>query len=309
MRIVLIGCGGVGQAFVKLVEDKQQFLAAKGLPLQITHIIDLANSDDFMPLLSSKTVDLAVLATPTNKESGEPGYSYIKAALSHGLHVVTADKGPVLLAYHELKELAAANGVKLGIGCTTSGALPAINGGLLDLAGAAIHSIEGVLNGTTNFILEEMREKQKSYAEALSEAQQLGIAETDPSLDVEGWDTAIKLLILTNALLGEHKRLADIEVRGITALTPADIEQAARAGLRYRLVGKSAYEQGQLVMKVEPLALDPAHPFYQAEGTNKAVRYISDTLGELTISGGASSVRAAAAALLRDIVNMQSSIF
>ena len=304
MRIALIGHGGVGQAFVQLLEDKKAALKAMGLPLQITCIVDLENIADFMALLSEQAADLVVLATPTNKESGEPGYSYAKAALSHGLHVVTADKGPLVIAYHELKELAAANGVKLGIGCTTGGALPAINGGLLDLAGAAIISIEGVLNGATNFVLEKMRETQVNYAEALQEAQRLGVTEADPSLDVEGWDTAIKLLILTNVLFNEHKRLADIEVCGITGLTQEDIQQAARKGLRYKLVGSSAYKQGALTIAVKPLALEPTHPFYHVEGTNKAVRYITDTLGELTISGGGGSARAAAAALLRDIINI-----
>jgi homoserine dehydrogenase len=305
MRIALIGCGGVGQAFVKLVEEKKEVLAAQGLPLRITHIIGRANSADFHQIIAAKSADLAVLATPTNKESGEPGYSYIKAALSNGLHVVSADKGPILLSYHELKALAAAKGVKLGIGCTTGGALPAINGGLLDLAGAAILSIEGLLNGASNFILAEMRERRKSYAEALREAQQLGITESDPCLDVDGWDTAIKLLILTNVLLGEQKKLSDMEVRGISGLSAAELQQAARAGLRYKLVGQSRYEQGRLTLTVGPQLLSAAHPFYWVEGKNKAVRYTTDTLGELLLSGGASGVRAAAASLLRDIINIQ----
>ncbi|MCL1974936.1 MAG: Gfo/Idh/MocA family oxidoreductase [Firmicutes bacterium] len=304
MRLALVGCGGVGRAFIKLLEDKQNALKARGLFLRLTHTIDVENSADYDKMLARHKADMLVLATPTDKESGEPGYSYIKAAFKHGMHVVTADKGPILLAYHELKKMAENNGVKLGIGCTTGGALPAINAGEMALAGADILSIEGILNGASNFILEEMREQHKSFNEALAEAQRLGIAETDPSLDVEGWDTAIKLLILTNVLLNENKRLADVEVRGITGLNRYDLNQATHAGLRYKLVGRSAYVNNRLLMKVEPLVFGPQHPYYHVEGKNKVVRYTTDTLGELTISGGASGVFAAAASLLRDIINI-----
>lgn len=304
MRIALIGYGGVGKAFEKLLKDKRDHLAAMGLWLELKYIIDQENSGDFDALLENRDVDLLVLATPTNKESGEPGLSYIKAALNSGIHVVTADKGPVLLAYHQLKQIAAQNGVYLGIGCTTGGALPAVNGGLVELAGASILSIEGVLNGTSNFILDEMRQKNIGYAEALQEAQRLGIAEADPSLDVEGFDTAAKLVILANALLGEHKTLAEVRRCGITAISAADIAQAAREGEKYKLVGRAAYHDGELLLTVRPERLGAEHPFYMVDGKNKAVRYESDTLGDLTISGGASGTTPAAASLLRDIINI-----
>ena len=298
----------MGKAFVKLIEDKKAALAATaGLTLKLQYIIDKENSADFDAMLSKRDVDLAVIATPTDRHSGEPGYTYIKKALQNGIHVVTADKGPILLAYDELHEIAARQNVRLGIGCTTGGALPAINGGLIDLAGAEILAIEGVLNGTSNFILDEMREKNSGYAEALATAQKLGIAETDPTLDVEGWDTAIKLLILVNVLLRQRKTLADIQVRGITAISAADIAQAARQGQKYRLLGQAAYKNGALIMEVAPKPLGPEHPFYIVDGKNKAVRYISDTMGDLTIIGGASGLIPAAASLLRDIVNIHKS--
>ena len=304
MRLAVIGYGGVGRAFVKLIEDKKDALAAAGLIFELKYIIDKENRADFDAMLCKRDVDMAVIATPTNRHSGEPGYSYIKNALQNGLHVVTADKGPILLAYDELREIAAKHNVQLGIGCTTGGALPAINGGLIDLAGAKILSIEGVLNGASNFILDEMRKKNRSYQEALADAQKLGITETDPTLDVEGWDTAIKLLILVNVLLGQRKTLADIKVCGITAISAADIARAARQGQKYRLLGQAAYLNGELMMEVAPRALGPEHPFYMADGKNKAVRYISDTMGDLIIMGGASGLIPAAASLLRDIVNI-----
>ena len=169
--------------------------------------------ETFQNLIMRRDVDLLIETTPTNNKTGEPGLTHISKALERGFHVVTANKGPVLLAYKQLCTLAAKSHVQLGIGCTTGGALPTINAGRFDLAGAQILSIEGILNGTSNYILSEMEERDCSYEEALKQAQQMGIAETDPSLDVEGWDTATKLLILTNILMEEEHKLEKFALR------------------------------------------------------------------------------------------------
>lgn len=333
MRIALIGCGGVGKAFLKLVGDKMGTPAKE--ELKINYILDLeggiynpegidcidvanfleeggkvskyprGGSGDitFNSVLSGRDLDMVVELTPTNKETGEPGLTYIREALDRGLHVVTGNKGPILLAYRELNELAAKREVQLGIGCTTGGALPSINAGLMDMAGAEIESIEGVLNGSTNFILKEM-EESLTYGEALKKSQELGIAETDPSLDVEGWDTASKLLILTNVLMGRDKGLKDIEVEGITELTPEDVAAARGEDKRYKLVGRSQITQSGLVMTVKPEKVGRDHTLYGVDGKNKAVKYTSATLGELTVIGGASGTLPAAASVYRDIVNI-----
>ena len=208
------------------------------------------------------------------------------------------------MAYKELKNIAVKNNVQLGIGCTTGGALPSINGGIMDLAGADILSIEGVLNGTTNFIINEMENKGITYIEALKKAQQLGIAETNPTLDVEGWDTATKLLILTNVLMNEEKLLEDISVEGITKITPDEVRNCLVEGNKYKLVGKTVKENDKIRMTVKLEKLDSTHPLYGVDGKNKAVRYVSDVLGDLTIIGGASGVTPAAASVLRDLINI-----
>lgn len=189
MKLAVFGYGGVGKALIRLIESKKEFLQAEGLDLNVNYIveyyggisardgIDLPKLIEFTAVekditkfdggskdinvdtvVAAGDVDLAVIMTPTNKETGEPGLGFIRKLLAAGINVVTSDKGPVLLAYEELKELALKNGVQLGIGCTTGGALPTINGGMMDMAGASILSIEGVLNGTTNYILKEMEE-------------------------------------------------------------------------------------------------------------------------------------------------------
>ena len=336
MRIAIVGFGSVGRAFVRLLVEKRGPLKREGIDARIVYIIDLGGgiyqpsgitdadvmeisgikvqpslcphggSTDvtFSLLLERRDVDIVIEMTPTNKDTGEPGMTHIKGSLEHGLHVVTSNKGPILLAYRELSGLARANKVQLGIGCTCGGALPTINAGVIDMAGSNILSMEGVLNGTTNFILNEMDKERLSYEEALVKAQELGIAETNPRLDLEGWDTASKLLILTNVLMDDNRGLEDIAVSGITELTQTDIQRAKRGGKRFRLVGRTIRSNDGLKMSVEPEEVSIGHPFYALEGANKAVRYVSDTLGDLIIMGGASDLRAASASILRDLINI-----
>ena len=336
MNIAVIGFGGVGRAFMQLIEEKKEMLIQEGLDAKICYIMnssggvynpegidcmDLlkfsANERDISKypkggskelslerMLKNKDVDVLVEMTPTNKKTGEPGMTHITKSLESGIHVITSNKGPLLLAYKKLNDLAVKNGVQLGIGCTTGGALPSINGGMMDLAGSEILSIEGVLNGTTNFIINEMENKKVDYQEALKEAQKIGIAETDPTLDVEGWDTASKLLILTNVLMNEDKTLEDISVEGITKIKQADVDACLAEGKKFKLVGKTVKKDGQIIMSVRLERLDSGHSLYGVDGKNKAVRYGSDGLGDLTIIGGASGVRPAGASVLRDLINI-----
>lgn len=336
MRAAIIGYGGVGKAFVHLLYDKKEYLNKEGLQIQVNYIIgrnggiynsggidlkDLmefgAGEGDitkylqggnkevsFQKMLQNKDVDVVIELTPTNKETGEPAMTHIKKSLESGINVITANKGPILLAYNELKATAVKNGVQLGIGCTTGGALPSINAGIMDLAGSDILSIEGVLNGTTNYIINEMENIEITYLEALKQAQRLGIAETDPTLDVEGWDTATKLVILTNVLMNEQKSLKDVSVEGITKITPERIKDCLDSGKKYKLVGRAVKENGKIQMTVKLEKIDRTNPLYTVDGKNKAVRYVSDVLGDLTIIGGASGVIPAAASILRDLVNL-----
>jgi len=336
LRISLIGFGGVGKAFMELLYNKEAFLRKEGLSLQINYILGSkggiydpkgidhrklfsylkdgqyiadypygGSSDiNFETMMRNGDIDIMVEMTPTNKETGEPGLTHIRRALKAGIHVITANKGPILLRYKELNLLAAENNVQLGIGCTTGGALPSVNGGLMDMAGAEILSIEGVLNGTTNYILKLMEEKGITYGDALKAAQAEGIAETNPSLDVDGWDTAIKMLILTNVLMNEEKTLKDVTVEGITGLTPEQVMDAKSKGIRYKLVGRTEKVEDIITISVKPELLEAAHPLYGIDGKNKAVRYTSDTLGDLTLIGGASGVVTAAASILRDLINI-----
>lgn len=336
MRIAIVGYGGVGRALVRLINDKRVELDKEGIRPIVKYIlaskggiydkegIDLEKVIDFSSngkniseypeggsktitfdtLIENKDIDIVIEMTPTNLETGQPGLKFITKSLERGIHVITSNKAPILLEYKKLYELALKNNVQLGIGCTTGGALPSINAGIIDMAGANINSIEGILNGTTNYILEEMDRSKIEYLEALKKAQELGIAETDPTLDVEGWDTASKLLILTNVLMKENKKIEDIDVEGITSIKLSDIEELAKEDKRYKLIGRTAMVGGKIEMTVRPEIVDMDNLLYNVNGKNKVVKYTSDTLGDLTIIGGASGVTPAAASILRDLINI-----
>ena len=240
--------------------------------------------------------------TSTNIETGEPGLTHIRKSLENNINVVTGNKGPILLDYKKLKVLADNNNVELKVGCTTGGALPSINGGIYDIAGSKIQSIEGVLNGTTNYILSKMANDNVDYKEALLEAQKVGIAESDPSLDVLGYDTASKIIILSNVLMNSDLKLEDLKINGIEEVRLDNIEKAKVRGNKIKLIGK-VYKKDNLVKGyVTPIEIDENHPLYCVDYKNKGIYYKTDTLGDISIIGGASGTMNSAASILRDII-------
>ena len=287
MDIGLIGFGGVGQAFVKLLVEKKKYIFEKyNLDLKVKYIlksdggiyesngIDLEELAEFInkkksikehilwkenlkfeEMIQNNDVDTLVELTSTNIETGEPGLTHIKRALESGINVVTGNKGPIILKYKELKEIADKNSVKLKVGCTTGGALPSINGGLYDVAGSEIQAIEGILNGTTNYILSKMSMEEVSYEEALAQAQKDGIAEANPSLDVLGYDTACKIVILANVLMDANIKLEDIEVKGITEVKLDTIKESKKENEKLKLIGRVYIEDNMVKAYVRPIKI------------------------------------------------------
>ena len=337
VRVIVCGMGRVGRAFVELLSQKEKDLRARyGLDLRIVAAVDIGGAavsaaglpvEDLLahvqkggrveempgfgkPGLSGKdaicTVPAEVLVetTPTNIKDGEPGMTHIRTALEHGRHVVTAAKGPLVLRYRELKDLAANSRVKLMMSAATAAALPTLDVGLTCLAGTEVLSAEGILNGTTNYILTRMYEDGCPYAEALAEAQKMGVAEPDPSLDVEGRDTANKILLIANEVLQAGLSLGDIPVEGITRVKPEDIQKARKEGKVIKLIGKAEKKDGKVAASVAPMALPADHPLASVRGTEKAVSYLTDTMDRVTVSGGKSNPMGAAAAILKDIIRI-----
>ena len=337
VRLVICGLGRVGKAFVELLAQKEKTLEQRyGLNLQMTAAVDIggaALSPQGLPLadllahlqkggrveemprfgqkgfsdtgaLTSEWADVLVEATPTNLRDGEPGLTHLRTALSHGLHVATAAKGPLVLQYGELKNLARKTKTRLMISAATAAALPTLDVGLSCLAGTDVLAAEGILNGTTNYILTRMHDDGCPYTEALAEAQRMGVAEPDPSLDVEGRDTANKILLIANEVFNAGLSLQDVPVEGITRLTSKEIDQAKRDGKVIKLLGKVENKDGKISAFVAPIALPVDHPLAQVRGTEKALSYLTDTMDRVTVAGGKSSPTGAAAALLKDIIRI-----
>jgi homoserine dehydrogenase len=246
--------------------------------------------------------------TWTDLRTGQPAIDHIRTAFEAGKHVVTSNKGPVALAYHQLNRLAETHGVQWGIEGTLMSGTPALRLARTALAGCHIHEVRGILNGTTNFILTRM-ESGASYATALAEAQALGYAEADPSADVEGHDALGKLLILAAVVMGAPLTKEQVTCQGITRLTPEDIQHARAEGKRWKLIAHLRRVGNRLEASVGPQALPYANPLAGVSGATNAITYVTDLLGEVTLVGPGAGRRETGFALLADLLGIHRASF
>lgn len=332
----LVGLGNVNRNFLHILEMKGERLAAEyGLIFRVVAVADSSgvalNPNGFDPATTRQAkesgtpvralagyqpgvtpaetaatlaYDLVLEASPVNLQDGEPGLTVTRNALQRGISVVLANKAPLVLAFAELSDLAQSTGAGLAYSATVCGALPVINIGRRDLIAADILHLRGIFNSTSNFVLSEMA-AGRDYAAALAEAQRRGIAETDPSLDVEGWDTANKLVIIANSFLGIRATLADVTVQGITHLTVGDLQAAAQRGEVIKLVAKAeAQAEGSYQLRVEPTALPAAEFLARCDGWEMGIELRSDLYGLMYHKIWEREPLPTAAAMLRDAVNL-----
>ena len=339
VRFLLIGAGNVGRRFLELLVRKRDTLHDRlGLELILTGVADTSGVAicpaglDPQQVVQLKTAgrgvaayprwgqpgvaalemvqtaeaDLLLEASPANLEDGQPGLSCIEAALSRGMHVVTANKAPLVLVFPRLLTLARDHNVRLRFDATVAGGLPAVNLGQRDLVAAEVHRLEGILNLTTNYILTRMAKDGLSYDEALAHAQAAGHAEADPSLDVEGWDAANKLVILAHSVLGYPVTLADVAVEGITHVTAETLRQAAAEGKRVKLVATAERDGDRYRFSVRPTWLDPDHPLAQLGPKQMGIVYHTDISGVISAAIVEETPVPTASAMLRDVVDIYS---
>jgi homoserine dehydrogenase len=232
-----------------------------------------------LDLLSFAEADLLLEASPVNLEQGaEPGLSCIRTAMRRGMHVVTPNKGPMVLAYRELHDLAAEQGVELRFDGTVAGGLPVLYLAQRDLRGALVHHIEAVPNLVTGYVMDMLAEGT-SWDDALASARQEGVLEADASWDLDGWDTAAKLLILVNALPDSDKpaRLEDVARTGIMALDPVELRSARERGERYRLLARAERRpDGEYTLSVAPTPLPAEHPLGKLGRKQMGVLFSTD---------------------------------
>jgi len=327
IKICLIGKGNVGTSLIKLLKEKNEILNEKfNLNIKMVAIVEydgalinedginleevLSKGDRFRELpywkVDSKPKDLykkldiniCVEATPTNPNTGEPALSHIIEALNNGINVVSSNKGPFYLKYKQIEDLAKKKNSIVRYESTVASVVPALS--MADcLIGNQITRINAILNGTCNYILSRMAAEGITFSKALKEAQELGIAETDPTLDIEGFDAAGKLVILANKLLGWTKTIKDVKIKGISKITPQTIELAKNDNLIIKHL--AIVEDDDLI--VEPRLIERDSPL-NINGTLNVIELKTKYAGPIILMGRGAGGSEAASAILNDLIQI-----
>lgn len=247
--------------------------------------------------------DVVFEASSLNAETGEPAITHIRTALTTGAHAVSANKGPVMHAYRELTALAHSKRLKFYFESAMMDGAPVFSLFRSALPAIEIRGFRGVINSTTTVILEAM-EAGKSFDEAIAEAQRLGVAETDPSADIDGVDAAVKVVEVVNVLMGGSLKLDDVVRRGIRGIARAELEQAESNGETLRLVSRARRQaDGSIVGSVAPERLKADDPLAHVHGTSLLIAFETDIFKELVISERDPGPEATAYGMLSDFVN------
>ncbi|RYZ36429.1 MAG: homoserine dehydrogenase [Myxococcaceae bacterium] len=258
-------------------------------------------------LVREVKADLLLEATPTSLKDGQPGLDITRDALMRGMAVVLASKGPLVLGYQELaamSDLESPGRPALRFSGAAGAAMPLVTLGMRDLALGKLGRFEGVLNCTSQLILSRMAEG-RTYAAALEEAQALGVAEPDPSLDVDGWDTASKLVILANAVMRVPTALKDVSVTGMRGVTRAEQDAARAKGGQVLLLARAEpLGDGRWEWSVRPTAVDAAHPLARLGAMEMGAVFRSDLHGVNTIINAEQGARGTGAAMLKDVLGI-----
>jgi len=332
-RIALVGFGTVGQGLAEILLQKQEELDARyGYEFNVVGISDIAwgtayNPDgldiaamleavkekkkfsqdlkdwDSLTMIKESNATVMCELAFTDLKTGEPAISHCKTALESGMHVVTSNKGPAALAYRELKKMAEQKGLRFLIEGTVMSGTPVLNLTEGPLAGCDIKAARGILNGTTNYILTQMEEGM-SYEAALKKAQELGYAEADPAGDVEGYDARGKVAILANVVMNTSLKIEDVACKGITNISPEDIEKAKKAGSRWKLIGSVKKEGGHIEASVAPEMLPLSHPLAGVMGATNAITFTTDLLGDVSIVGPGAGRTETGFSILTDLLKL-----
>ena len=310
MKLAVVGAGAVGTSVVELaaeyghtvtaVADSQSSAVDEG-GLDATAVLErkqqegVVGSSDPERALEAD-YDVLVEATPTTLGDAQPGFGHLEVALERDRHVVLANKGPVAERYGDVRELEAESEGTVLFEATVGGAMPVLST-IADFGPDHISAVRGVLNGTANFVLSRMAAEGLGYEHVLAEAQDLGVAEADPSFDVDGTDAALKCVIVANVLSEEREyTLADAEVEGIRDLPASALDLAAEDGRTIRLIGE--YSGG--TVRVGP-RLVPQHAALAVTGTRNIVQLETTHAGELNVSGRGAGGPETATAVFADI--------
>jgi homoserine dehydrogenase len=328
-NLCLLGYGNVGQAFVRLLIEKSDELrehfridwrvtgvatrragrlaAPEGFGVEELTTGELSARvspapGDVREWLAAARCDVMFEVTSLEPSAGGAAVSHVRAGLEHGAHVVTANKGPIVHAYRELAGLARVRGRRFLYEATVA-EFPVFSLFRDSLPAARLLSFGGVLNSTTNVILDEIA-AGRTFDEGVRHAQSMGIAETDPTHDVDGWDAAVKACALANVLMDAELKLEEVRREGIRGLQDEEVRAAHAGGRPFRLVARGRRDEGGRVKaSVRPERVSPRGPFAAVSGTTLAIHYELDVLPGLTVVAHDPDLKSTAYGLLADFIN------
>ncbi|HVB34174.1 MAG TPA: homoserine dehydrogenase [Patescibacteria group bacterium] len=325
-NLAMVGFGNVGREFVRQLVAKQAELRDRyGIDWRLTGVASrrigwLADPAGFDPArllagppapaadgpqdvrqwLAAARADILFEASSLNRNSGQPAIDHLRAALESGAHAISANKGPVVYAYRELRDLAASRRRRFFFESTVMDGTPVFSLFAHGLPAADLHGFRGILNSTTNVVLTEM-ERGIGFDDAVKKAQEMGIAETDPTDDLEGWDSAVKVAALVTVLMGRPLTVAEVDRTGIGGISAKDVREALAAGRRYRLVCQAERNRDGVRASVRPESLPMSDPLAMFEGNTSALYFDLDVYG-LTVIEHRAGVVATAYGLLADFI-------
>jgi homoserine dehydrogenase len=341
IKLAIVGFGNVGQGLAQILTEKDTFYKKtfdvdfsivavsdiyKGSiydPAGLNHqqLLDTVAQQqsleslsvphkgwDALTTIKQSNADIVIELAFTDLKTGEPALSHMIASFESGKHFVTTNKGPVALHYQTLKSLAEKHELMAGIEGTVMSGTPTLQLGRESLLAANILSIEGILNGTTNYMLMRM-EAGLDYDSALKEAQEKGFAEADPSGDVDGFDASAKVVILANLLMGAALTMDDIDRTGMSTLSIEDINNANEAGEKWKVLGHvSRNTDGAFDAWVKPVQIKASHPLASVSGATNAITFSTELMGDVTLIGAGAGRVETGYAVVEDIINIAKKI-
>ena len=311
IKVAILGFGTVGEGVYRTIQSHaEELTAVLGKKVEVAAILiknkrhvegissETLVTTDFEEILSLPKLDIVMEAIVGK----EPAYTYVQKAVKRGCHIITANKE--MFAHHgeELLELAKENKVSIGFEATVAGGIPVIQTLRQLLKINRVQEIQGILNGTSNFILTKMRENKQSFSEALQSAKEKGYAEADPSNDVEGYDALYKTVILSRIAFGRDPVWQKPKPEGITAITSELIASAEKIGLRFKHIAHLRKSGTAVTGTIQPMLVDGEHPLYHVEGVENAVNVHSDLIGRITLQGPGAGMFPTASAMIEDLV-------
>ncbi|CAM3854502.1 hypothetical protein GCM10009865_53300 [Aeromicrobium ponti] len=318
ISVGLLGFGTVGKGVYETINKHQGRLQAiLGKQVKVSAILvknvdkhdlpdkDVLLTDDFQKIIELPKLDVVIDAIVGK----EPGYTYLRQAVTRGCHVITANKE--MFAHHgsELKTLAKEHNVSLGFEATVGGGIPIIQTLKQLLNANKIERIEGILNGTSNFILTSMREEKLSFETALKIAQEKGYAEADPENDIEGYDAFYKAVVLSELVFGKTPEWEKSTRKGITDISIEQINIASSLGLRFKHVASLEKEKNEVRCTVKPVLVGESHPLYRVEGVQNAVSIDADIVGNISLQGPGAGMFPTASAIVEDLIHLGTNDF